>query len=889
MVAKKIRYNGELSFSTVATFMGVVQARSPSHRPVHFFGHPTPPHSLVGEHAPPDPQRYNRNPFMRTKAVGAFVEHCIKKDAPDAYEVFRLVLPQSDRRGFTGMTQHRLIYLITVVVKLVVEQHPRLAERVSHNGEGDFYSTLFRWQDKDDLALALGEPTDLSELLKEKVFDVFCGDMSMSDAEKDLAVRMNDDRIRSLTVAEVNLKLDELSDACVRQCVEHQVDIFAWFMQRLTSEQMMWLVQIVLKKTRIWIKERDVLEQAPWGEEALTKFFQYGAAFESLLRGSTIPTAISPCGNTGPRDQADVQAYPVGPLQQAVQGTVSRSRQSQVVMSSIDDAFRYMERRFKPGNYQPMQVIAEASFDGIKVRIRRVNGEVQVQYSDDEKRRGSPACEGTVLLDAVHGMVPGADFEIEADVCAWNTFKECAEPRFILDALMDADLGVNDGARISCGLQPSHMALLEHLELLVLITDIISYKDDSMLDQWLQTRLENLGYFEAKRWGPEIGFPVPVHVVPLVPGTMIAGVPISVVSDNPASLKELRDSMEFLGAKALSLRAPEVEWNTVEKMARVQVLNTSTLSILNCAVMGYWREQREVPMQATSLRDESECTEHTEHAGTVETAERRVSHWLLGVVNDTGEAELGSQGEDSAFKRILKVRNLLHATDERATLASLEAGSVIPPYRDPSTGMYVCHFSSTKQTILSVAGRLLAPGKWSSSPLVLTPTLVGLSPPGSTVDSISGICKILEAKRGQASRDKIPSVRFRDKKVAERFRPCGTRASVETPGILKDTTVYFVNHTADPAVALARHEAKRRYEDLVAALGGTVVQNYYEGVDMVVAGQPTVVTDAFRNKNIGIVSLAFLDKLASLHPVPAELPRILSDDYLPEWYALAIG
>ena len=847
-------------------------------------------------------QRYNRNPYMRNKAVAAFVDHCIKKDSPDAWSVFRLALPASDSRTFAGLTQHRMVYLVTIVVKSLVRQYPRLATAVAQDGDGDFYSRLFSWRDKDDLAVALGEPSELSELLKEKVFDVFCGDLSMSETERDLAVRMNDKRMWSPTVAEMNVKLDELSDACSRRCVEEQVDILAWFMRRLTSNQMMWLVQIVLKRTRIWIKERDVLEQAPWGEAAVVKFFEQGVSFERLLGGVAGVTHIATDIATG----AVVNPYRANEPaegQPTVQPEARPVRQAQVVMGSIDDAFMYMERRFKPGNYQPMVVIADASFDGIKVRVRRVGDACSVEYSDDEKKRGSPACEDTVLLDAVAKMVPGADFEMEADVVAWNTHKQCAEPRFILDALMDADRRLEDSARISCESQPAHVALRDHLELLVLVTDVLSFNGESMLGQYLWTRVENLQYFEAKAWGPEVGFRVPVRVAPLLPGsTQIGGALISTVMNSREDIKAFRDSMERLGANAVTLRAPEAEWNTVEKMARVQVRNSFGMSIINCVVMGYWRETRQ------------------DHEG-AEPAEARVSHWLLGVANDSGSVhtDLGSQRNDQAFddtaKPLIKLRNHLHITDERATLARLEAGSTLTPTRDASTGMYVCHtdVGSTRletpaphrSALLLVAGSLLGPGKWSSTPLVLAPSLLGLSPPGSTVASITDICAMVDAKRAQSSREKIPSIRFREKKVAERFCPCGTRpprrvrvvdgkdnagnadnadnADNATTGILKDTVAYFVNHTADPVNAPARHEAKRRYEDLVDALGGSVSQNYYEGVDVVAAGQPTVFTHALRNKNVGVVSLSWLDKLAALDPPPAEIPRILADDYLPDW------
>ena len=104
---------------------------------------------------------------MRSKSVEVFVGHCIAKGSSDAFEVFRLVLPQSDRRIYPGVSDYRFVYLVVVVVRRLVEQFPGLAGAVSAAGVetgggavvGDFYWRLFRWRDKDDLALAMGEPS----------------------------------------------------------------------------------------------------------------------------------------------------------------------------------------------------------------------------------------------------------------------------------------------------------------------------------------------------------------------------------------------------------------------------------------------------------------------------------------------------------------------------------------------------------------------------------------------------------------------------------------------------------------------------------------------------------------------------------------------------------
>ena len=823
---------------------------------------------------------------MRTKTVGAFVEHCIKKDSPDAFEVFRLVLPQTDSRVYLGMSQHRLVYLVTVVVRRLVEQYPRLVDAVStpatvgaEGGKaGDFYAGLFRWQDKDPLALALGEPSELSEFLKDKVYDAFCGDLAMSDAEKDLAMRMK--QSVSPTVSEVNVKLDELSDASSRHDVERQVDVFAWFMQRLSSRQMMWLTQIVLKRTRVWIKEGDVLEQAPWGESAVTKFYAEGRSFDDLLRDVGGRTG----GRTGGQMEGSMLAEDAGLMAeegQAANRTRTRTtRQAQVVMGNVGNAFMYMERRFKPGNYLPMSVLVDATFDGLKVRIRRVRGEVEIELSDDDKKKGMRVCDGTVVVDAMARLAVGeegarrddVDFDIEADIVAWNRSKECGEPRFILEALIESDRGLHQGTEVSSDMQPSYSVVRDHLEILVLVTDVISYGDESMLSQYLQIRQECFPCFPRRRWDAEHGFRLPVHVMPLVPGTtQVGGVLISDIFEKGEDIKAFGQMVERMGARGVMLRAPEAEWNTVEKLARVQVLNSIGLSIVECVVMGFWRKQEDG-------------------------IEGRVCHWLLGLRKSEGahQAATADHPDITPITPILKLRNHLHIMDEQAALESL--GSNVAPFPDPSSGLYTCSTASVQdartQVLVSVAGSLLAPGRWSPSPLILVPTLLGISPCSSVVTSMDDIERMIDAKRTETHRDKMPSVRFRDRKVADRFIPCH-KVKGKPPnrvGVLQDYNVYFVNYSTEYVAAATRYQDKKRCEELVEMLGGTLSQSFCQRVNLVIAGRPTFITNKFREMHVDIMTVAWLEKTAlrmkdsgQSRTPPAELPGFLPEDYLPEW------
>ena len=807
---------------------------------------------------------------MRSKSVEVFVGHCIAKGSSDAFEVFRLVLPQSDRRIYPGVSDYRFVYLVVVVVRRLVEQFPGLAGAVSAAGVetgggavvGDFYSRLFRWRDKDDLALAMGEPSELTEFLKEKVYDVFCGDHSKSEAERDLARRMG--QARSPTVMEVNGKLDDFSDASKRHCVEDQVEVLGWLMQRLSPRQMMWLTKMVLKRTRVWISERDVLEQAPWGEDAVKSFYAKERSFEELLGqvgvGGAVPVVVEGLAEPSEEQGTSVEKTRV-------------TRLPQVVLGNVADGFRYMERRFKPGNYAPMSVIVDAAFDGVKVRICRVDGRVAVEFSDDERTKGMPACEGTVVVEALRRWAVGGkdpssvDFDIEADIVAWNSTKGCAEPRFVLEALLEADRGLKEGTRVVSDSQPLHGVVRGHLEILILVTDIVSVGAESMVNQYLYARQESLVSFGATHWDAGQGFRMAVRVMPLVSGsTRIEGTTISEVFDNALAIKTFQHSVERLGAKGVMLRAPEAEWSTVEKMARVQVMNSLGRSIINCVVMGYWREHEDG-------------------------VEGRVSHWLLGVANRDGGGG-DSVSSHNCMTAILKLRNHLHITDERVALKILETSVVPVPEQ---AGMYECNPIATQspqtQVLLSVAGSLLPPGRWSQCPLVIVPTLLGISPRGSSITSMADMLRMAEEKRMQVTREQMPSVRFRDRKVADRFIPCVSDANTCTTsrsGILGDYNVYFVNHTPVSGAAATRYAGKKRCEELVRALGGTVSQNYSRRVNLVIAGRPTVITNKFREMDIDIMTVAWLERVAAAASDPhgpplTDLPSFLPQDYLLEW------
>ncbi len=728
--------------------------------------------------------KYRNNPYMKPKVIRAFLERCIRKDTNDAYDVFRLIFPESDSsRGSYGLFEYRLIYAILMAVEMIRPDWS--CDAVA----------LYRWRDKDSLALALGEPRELSALLKEKVFDHVCG------MQKDM------------NVGSVNVKLDALASACGD--INAQVDILIWFLERASAKQMAWLVQVISKNVRAYITERDVLEE--WSEDALENMYTRGCHLSDILDGRV----------SGDEDEHVTQ-----------EGFVCGRQwysQKPAYIRNVDDAHRYMERRFQFGS-GGLMVVGEAHVDGVAIQAHRCDGSLTI-FSRKKDDTYIMALKSP-LLQMVSDNI--GDFVVEGTVVAWNTSKLCFEPHFVLDAILSQYGTISNGFDpIDCPMYPSYKTTnYADIEIIILVSDVLRLGDEMLVHQALELRLESLEahfkYVVFDRRNEE-GFPVRVKIVPQIPNvSTIAGVLLSTTSSNVDELLRYKEEAESIGANGITLRALEPDWNSPDKFSRVFVLKTLGKFVVHCAVIGAWRQ-----------------------------ASGSVSHWLLGIKGQHGMIS------------VLKIKNDLHSRDIKKINSSLDI---------QHEGF--CSFDGLQQdVIVMIAATVVPAGKWNDTLALENPDIVGISSSSSpsTTEDIQNMILHRQDTMGSTARY---NVSFKGRSVPKRFLPCDLSKVYPVSNVLEDHVIYFVNYEENDLNGeenryASRAAVKCSCEEIVKKLGGTVSQNYVDTVAFVVAGHATRFTECFKEKNIAVLSLSWLKRL--YQTCPETLPRITEGDYLPNW------
>lgn len=717
--------------------------------------------------------KYRRNPYMKPKTINAFLERCILKDSGDAYQVFRLVFPESDvARVSYGLDEYRLIYGVLVAVETM--------EKGSNRPRDE---SLFRWRDKDSLALALGEPRELSALLKERIFDHVCG------------IPENSENIKRLKVCKVNDMLDAL--AASHGEINAQVDILRSFIDMTTPMQMMWLVQVILKKVRSYISEKDLLEA--WGADEAEKRYAKGWHLSDILDNPIVD------GNL-----------------QLHEGFAHGQRwycQKPYYARNIKDAYGYMERRFKYG-YGELVVVGEAHVDGLAIQAHRRDGQVTLfsNKSDDRYHKA--------LYEPLMNMIPldKGNFVVEGKVVAWNASTLCFEPSFVLEAVLSNYGDISNGFEtIKFPMYPSYKSTqYADIEVVILLSDVLSLGGEVLVHQALELRLEsletNFKYTVFERRSEE-GFPVRVKIVPQIPGACtIAGVLLSIKSSDVEELAVCRRDAQSLGANGFIMRALEPDWNSPDIFSKVVVWQTPGKYVIECAVIGAWMD-----------------------------ALGNMSDLLLGIQSSRD------------MVKILKVRNNLHLRD--VTLISSRMRDYIQGSDFCSFDSLQEHVLVTVAGNIVPAGKwndtlvIQNPdilGVSSSSKPTSIEDIHSMML--HRRESLKASHTYHVAFKGRS----VPK-RFLPCELSE-IRPLSEVLSDHVIYFVNYEDGSSKNEMLDRGNQ-QKYSTKCLCEELVKKLGGTVSQNYSHIVDFVVAGHATKYTECFREKNIAVLSVTWLKQL----------------------------
>lgn len=172
----------------------------------------------------------------RRSIIERFISRWRKEVGNDIYPAFRLVLPDKDRdRPMYGLKEKAIGKLLVRILRI---------DKDSEDGYN-----LLNWK-----------------LPGQKTISTMAGDFAGRCYEI-ISKRPIRTTVGDMTIAEVNEKLDQLSIASKE---EDQLPIFERFYRRMNPEEMLWLVRIILRQTKIGASEKTIFDV--WHPDAESLF-----------------------------------------------------------------------------------------------------------------------------------------------------------------------------------------------------------------------------------------------------------------------------------------------------------------------------------------------------------------------------------------------------------------------------------------------------------------------------------------------------------------------------------------------------------------------------------------------------------------------------------------
>ncbi|KAK7730022.1 DNA ligase (ATP) [Botryosphaeria dothidea] len=163
---------------------------------------------------------------IRRKIIDRFISRWRQEVGNDIYPAFRLIIPEKDRdRAMYGLKEKAIGKLLVRVL------------RIDKDSEDGF--NLLNWKlpgQKSTVAMA-GD-------FAGRCFDV-------------ILKRPIRTKPGNMTIAEVNERLDKLS---IISKEEDQFPVFQEFYQRMNSEEMMWLIRVILRQMKVGATERTIFD-----------------------------------------------------------------------------------------------------------------------------------------------------------------------------------------------------------------------------------------------------------------------------------------------------------------------------------------------------------------------------------------------------------------------------------------------------------------------------------------------------------------------------------------------------------------------------------------------------------------------------------------------------
>ena len=186
---------------------------------------PGPP--LGRRHAGPHRPQTASPHELRRQIIERFITRWRREVGPDLFPAFRLILPDKDReRAMYGLKEKAIAKVLVSVMK--IDKHSADAKN------------LLDWKLPSQSTLGVSNSGDFAARCKQVL------------SKRQLRHEPGD-----LDIGEVNTLLDRLSLASKEQA---QIPIFETFYRRMSADEMMWLIRIILRQTKVGATEKTFFD-----------------------------------------------------------------------------------------------------------------------------------------------------------------------------------------------------------------------------------------------------------------------------------------------------------------------------------------------------------------------------------------------------------------------------------------------------------------------------------------------------------------------------------------------------------------------------------------------------------------------------------------------------
>lgn len=210
-------------------------------------------------------QRFKTKRDAKKSIIESFYKS-VWRESGQAFDVFRLILPQCDKER--GNYNIKDIKLVDIILRTCGEdpKGPRAVKAKSYknplHGEG---------------------AGDFVKFMEQEIFSKYCGVPNpTADRDADLPLQ-HLAQLKQVKIRDVNAKLDEL--AAHAGSKEEQAKVIRWFINRCAPLHLSWLMQIILKNMKIGTGEVKLL--SAWHPDANDYYNNTGMDLKAVFNQMT--------------------------------------------------------------------------------------------------------------------------------------------------------------------------------------------------------------------------------------------------------------------------------------------------------------------------------------------------------------------------------------------------------------------------------------------------------------------------------------------------------------------------------------------------------------------------------------------------------------------------